>query len=246
MIKHKANENFKMSKMTGICGSDESGKGEYFGGLAVCAFYLDKQFLAKLELNPQLIGQIRDSKKIDRDKVGVIAQKIYQLTNKNNYVLKYLSPLEYNDWYAQANHNLNILLVKIHDWCYQALVQKQGKLLTRILDQFCSLKNYQHYQNFLTDNSTINNQLLTNTKLITKADEQYLAVAIASILARDCFLQNLQQIEAKFQISLSRSNNLVHIQKNIALIKQIIPMNKEVKDFFKQLVKLHFKYSSYL
>src|SRR5439155_6004909 len=117
-------------KVTGIAriGSDESGKGDYFGPLVVAAVYVNKQTEAQL-----LALGVRDSKLLPDNIILAQAEEIKQICRGQGRVLPY-RPERYNELYTETA-KLNLLLAKAHA---QAIddVQKRVSCHLGIVDQF--------------------------------------------------------------------------------------------------------------
>lgn len=144
-------------------GSDESGKGDYFGPLVTAAVFVNNKTSAELKR----IG-VKDSKELTDEKINNLADEILNVIG-NNYSIKILIPIDYNKEYQKFN-NLNKLLRQCHFEVLSKLTQKTS--CTKIIvDKF--------------SNEIIN---ITNCEVIqtTKA-ERFTAVAAASILARSRF-----------------------------------------------------------
>ena len=87
-------------------GSDEVGTGDYFGPIVVTSSYVNKEDIPFLEE----LG-IRDSKKLDDDKILKIAP---QLVKKIKYKSLILSNSEYNEKYG-VGYNINELKAIMHN-----------------------------------------------------------------------------------------------------------------------------------
>jgi ribonuclease HIII len=94
-----------------IIGTDESGKGDYFGPLVAAAVYVDEK--SANELN--LIG-VKDSKTLSDNKNIELSKKIKKIC-KNHFIVIEISPEKYNLLYfsfKKENKNLNSLLAWGH------------------------------------------------------------------------------------------------------------------------------------
>ena len=102
----------KFKKETGtIIGSDETLKGDTFGGLVVAAVKADKKIRDKLaELG------VVDSKVLDDKEIGVIADKIKKIVTCK---IVSLLPEEYNA--LNKEHNVTEILNKLHHDCATSL-----------------------------------------------------------------------------------------------------------------------------
>ncbi|MCB0743217.1 MAG: ribonuclease HIII [Ignavibacteriae bacterium] len=197
-------------------GTDETGKGDYFGPLVVAAMFVNKDIQEEL-----LELDVRDSKELTDYKIDGIAKKIKKKFPKNFSVIV-IEPEKYNKLYEKFK-NVNHLL----NWAHSKVVENVFKLnptSTIITDQFskkdlelASEKEFEEV-NFI--------------KL--PRGEQYIGVAAASILARHEMNNwfNHQQQQG-FNVLKGASNQVTDAALNI--------YERFGSDEFKNLVKLHFK-----
>lgn len=205
-----------------LIGSDEVGKGDFFGPLVVCSVYLDSSYEAILNQY-----QVSDSKKISDDKIIYIAQN---LIDKIPHYVTYCSVEKYNQYYQQGL-NVNQILSHLH---YEATKQMQQKYDVKIIiDGFTTIELFKKY---------LNNKPMHNLTLETKAEDKYLAVAVASILARYYFLQHIKQLNTLLQelgvnetIQLGASSLVDEQAKRI--------FTKIGYEYTNQFIKLNFKNS---
>jgi ribonuclease HIII len=193
-------------------GSDECGKGDYFGPLVVAAVYVNKETAARLKR----VG-VRDSKDLSDTQIDSLAESIKQII-ENDFEICSLEPEDYNRLYDQYR-NLNKLLVHCH-----SLVT--GKLLKRVQ---CNL--------VITDKFS-NRKLEIHPSIDTKdikfimetGAEKYTGVAAASILARNKFNEWFLKLkEQGLDLPKGASDAVLQAAKNIG------------KDKLQKFAKLHFK-----
>ena len=113
------------SKLEKYIGTDESGKGDYFGPLVVAAFYTNNQINNDL----REIG-VDDSKKLSDNKIVECYQYIQgkYCDNIDTYILY---PEKYNELYSNyklAGKSLNHLLANAHTRAMEKLVIKQNEI----------------------------------------------------------------------------------------------------------------------
>ena len=92
-------------------GTDESGKGDFFGPLVCAGVYVDEASAEVL----QAMG-VRDSKRLSDRRCRELAEGI-QVTCHEQYSVVEISPARYNDLYEQFRRegkNLNTLLAWAH------------------------------------------------------------------------------------------------------------------------------------
>lgn len=174
-----------------IIGSDEVGNGSYFGPLTVCAVYLDPPLI---EL-AQKLGA-KDSKQLTDEAIQRIAQ---QLKNVIPYALTICSPAEYNR--LNQSKNANAIKVHLHNLTIQKLYQtltsqQKNQLQTVFVDEFTSPKRYNDY----LKNET--NPYEGRVMFSKQGESKHLAVASASIIAREAFLTSLKELGQPYGITL--------------------------------------------
>lgn len=175
--KQEVEETQSLGYYANCIGSDEVGKGDYFGPLIVCATYVDESTIKFCEnLN------IKDSKKITDSEILNLG-KI--LSKKVTFSLLKIDNMLYNNLWKQGL-NVNEVLAKTHNKAILNLIKKINLSPIAIIDEFASLKNFKKY--------LINDHIYENIKLETKAEGKYLAVAISSILARYQFLNDIKEM----------------------------------------------------
>ena len=162
-----------------LIGTDEVGNGSYFGGLAVVASFVtpdQHDFLRKLGVG--------DSKTLTDQKIRQIAPI---LKDKIQHQALLLSPSKYNEVIG-ARYNAVSVKVALHNQAIYLLLQKGIQPEKIVIDAFTSAKNYDKY---LAQEA---NRFSNPISLEEKAEGKYLAVAVSSIIARDLFLENLENL----------------------------------------------------
>lgn len=199
-----------------IIGTDEAGKGDYFGPLVCAACCIDKNNL--LELHDL---DIRDSKKISDNKVREIAAA---LRRRIQYSTVIIGPRRYNELYGKLR-NLNRLLAWAHARAIENLLEKVSCAVA-ITDKFGD-------ERFVAD------ALMTNGRKIrliqvTKA-ERYLPVAAASIIARNEFISRMAELSKRFELKFPYGAGA----PVDAIIKLFV--EKFGEDNLSEVAKLHFR-----
>lgn len=162
-----------------LIGTDEVGNGSYFGGLAVVASFVtpdQHDFLRKLGVG--------DSKTLTDQKIRQIAPI---LKEKIQHQALLLSPSKYNEVIGDR-YNAVSVKVALHNQAIYFLLQKGIQPEKIVIDAFTSAKNYDKY---LAQEA---NRFSNPISLEEKAEGKYLAVAVSSIIARDLFLENLENL----------------------------------------------------
>jgi ribonuclease HIII len=175
-------------------GVDESGKGDFFGPLCVAGVYVNEDVVKAWQDKG-----IRDSKNISSDKrIADLAEVIRKTPGCVSTVVP-IGNEAYNRLYEKMR-SVNTLLAWGHARVIENLMSKQGQMKpppTRaISDQFASSKDVVA-KALMQQGRTI--ELLQRHKA-----EEDLAVAAASILARDEFVQRLKRLEKEFQMPLPK------------------------------------------
>lgn len=173
MVEENRGQNFP------LIGTDEVGNGSYFGGLAVVASFVTPDqhaFLRKLGVG--------DSKTLTDQKIRQIAPI---LKDKIQHQALLLSPSKYNEVIGDR-YNAVSVKVALHNQAIYLLLQKGVQPEKIVIDAFTSAKNYDKY---LAQEA---NRFSNPISLEEKAEGEYLAVAVSSIIARDLFLKNLENL----------------------------------------------------
>ena len=208
-------------------GTDESGKGDYYGPLVGAAVLVDRKTAPILE-----DFGIKDSKKIADKRIHELAQKIKQVCGEKAQVIP-ISPEKYNALYGQftkEGKNLNTLLAWAHTRGIENIIERFGvEEITVIVDKFA-------------DESYIQSKLLEsgrkanlNIVQLPKA-EANIAVAAASVLARSEFLKRLGRLSEKYNQKFPKGAS----DPNVVVIGKSIVQNFGEEEL-KMVAKLHFK-----
>lgn len=201
-------------------GSDEVGCGDYFGPVVVCCAYVKKENYEYLKS----IG-IKDSKQLSDEKIIQLADKIIKKIPVAYFVL---SNKKYNEM-IEKGFNLNKIKAYLHNHVLYNLVKTHkfdGKI---VLDQFCNETLYYQYLKELKNN------IQSGIHFTTKAENKYIAVACASIVARYIFLEKIKEIENEIGEKIILGAN-----ENVNLLAKKIYENKGM-DYLSLYVKKHFK-----
>ena len=162
-----------------LIGTDEVGNGSYFGGLVVVASFVrpdQHDFLRKFGVG--------DSKTLTDQKIRQLAPLLKE--NIQHQALL-LSPSKYNEVIGER-YNAVSVKVALHNQAIFLLLQKGVQPEKIVIDAFTSAQNYDKY---LKNEA---NHFPNPVSLEEKAEGKYLAVAVSSIIARDLFLENLENL----------------------------------------------------
>lgn len=168
-------------------GSDEVGTGDFFGPIVVASCKVESNDISFLTG----LG-VKDSKDLSDEKILEIAPI---LMDKLQYSIHILDNLKFNYLTFKCKLNMNRIKAIMHNSVLRKLVSKIDKYDEVIIDAFCSSKKYFEY---LKDEPKV----LSTVKLIEKAENKYLCVACASIIARYTFLKEFDKLsnEVGFEV----------------------------------------------
>ncbi len=161
-------------------GSDESGKGDYFGPLVVCCAYTDEALSEKM----QEMG-VKDCKQMSDKSVLMTGAKLRALLGPTGYAVVKLGPAAYNRLYAKIK-NINRMLAWAHGTAIEELLEKRQACPRVVVDQFAPTE------------ATILRALKTRGKAV-KVEQRHkaesdIAVAAASVIAREIFLRDIAKM----------------------------------------------------
>lgn len=199
-----------------LIGIDESGKGDYFGPLVIAAVHVTPEKTDALKA----LG-VMDSKKLSDERIHALAPKIKEICSHS---LVEVSNKSYNDLYLNIQ-NLNNMLAWGH-----------ARVLENVLEQVeC---NYALSDQFAQPN-LVKSTLFSKGKMIKLFQrpraESNVAVAAASILARDAFVRYIQEMTDKFGMEVPKGAGPA-----VEKVAQLL-VNQYGKDILPFVVKLHFK-----
>src|SRR5438552_1137734 len=170
-------------------GIDESGKGDFFGPLVIAGTYVDRGIARKL-----LDAGVQDSKRIGSDaRIRALAQTIRKTAGGlTDTVL--IGPARYNELYEKFG-NLNSLLGWGHARVIENLLAKKPDCSRALSDQFADAR--------VIEQSLQRHGRKIEIEQRTKAESD-VAVAAASILAREAFIDWLERRGKALGLRLER------------------------------------------
>ncbi|MDY7019237.1 MAG: ribonuclease HIII [Chloroflexota bacterium] len=197
-------------------GTDESGKGDYFGPLVVAGILVDTNTVKSFEE----LG-IRDSKKLSESTIKDLAARIKR---KSPLSIVAIGPEKYNELYAKIG-NLNRLLAWGHSRVIENILDKEQCDYV-LSDQF-------------GDEKFIVQALMEKGKKIEVIQraraESDIGVAAASILARAEFVQRLTALSLKYGIVLPKGASSQVIETGREFVKRY------GSERLNEVAKIHFK-----
>jgi len=200
-------------------GTDEAGKGDYFGPLVVAGIYVDEHSASQL-----LALGVRDSKQLSDAKILSLAEEIKKICHGHGHIIAY-RPERYNQLY-QETLNLNLLLATAHARVVASLQKRTASHLA-IVDQFSNQPLV------LTVLRKMNCHITVEQRPRAEDD---IAVAAASIIARATFVRQIEELSQSIGIHLPKG----------ALSPMIVTVGREIvtragRDVLGKVAKLHFK-----
>lgn len=201
-------------------GSDEVGTGDFFGPIVVTATYVSKDnvdFL--LELG------VKDSKKMSDSEIRKVVPEIIKKVPYHTFIL---TNKQYNKVYGN-DMNMNKMKAILHNKVLSEFVQKDKYNYDYIVvDQF---ENPRSYYNHLTEAKF----KVYGITFLTKAEDQCLSVACASLISRYIFLGEMDKISKLIGETVPKGAGPLVDEFG----KKIV--NKYGKDKLDEVAKLSFK-----
>ena len=164
-----------------LIGSDEAGKGDYFGPLVVVAVRAGPKERAEL-----VKAGVADSKTLSDERVRVLAPALEQ---RYAFASEVLEPADYNREHPRYK-SLNPLLAELHARCIRKLA-RPGLLV--LVDKFAHEK--------LVASRLVGLELELHQE--TRAEREPV-VAAASVIARNLFLEGLKKLSEEFAVDLHK------------------------------------------
>jgi ribonuclease HIII len=186
-------------------GIDESGKGDFFGPLVVAAAYTDPVLAGTM----RQIG-VRDSKQMTDKQIFAVGARLRALLGRNRYALVTIGPETYNRLYAGIR-NVNRLLSWAHARAIENLLDTMPDCPRAVADQFGAAHQ-------------IERALMKKGRAIVLEQhhkaEADIAVAAASVLARECFLRALQRLGKEHGLDLPKGASAAVREAALALVRR--------------------------
>ncbi len=202
-------------------GIDESGKGDFFGPLVIAGVFTDRDLAHRLRE-----AGVQDSKAITSDsRIRSLADAIRSAPGLAWEVVS-MGPGRYNSLYPKFK-SLNRLLAWGHSRVIEALLEKRPDCPRALSDQFAEETVLQRALGPRAKSSGL--VLEQRTK-----GESDIAVAAASILARERFINWMQEASDRLGVVLPRGATSVK-----AVASEIIAARGG--EFLGKIAKLHFR-----
>src|SRR5919109_746629 len=201
-------------------GVDESGKGDFFGPLVISGVYIDRGVARKL-----LDAGVVDSKRISSDaRIRTLADAIRK-SSQGLVETVLIGPAKYNKLYEKFS-NLNRLLGWGHARVIENLLERKPGCPRSLSDQFA-------------DPRVIKESLLRHARHIVIEQrpraESDIAVAGASVIAREAFINWLERKGKELGLRLNRG-----VSPNVKeTAKKLVEMNGP--QALREVAKVHFR-----
>ncbi|HEY0368473.1 MAG TPA: ribonuclease HIII [Chthoniobacterales bacterium] len=201
-------------------GVDESGKGDFFGPLVIAGVYVDRGIARKF-----LEGGIQDSKRIGSDaKIRSLGDLIRKTQGAVHETIV-IGPEKYNELYAKFG-NLNSLLGWGHARVIENLLALKPSCPRALSDKFADAR--------VIERSLMQHGQKIKMEQRTKAESD-LAVAAASILAREAFIDWLDKRSRQLGVKLGRGVS-AQVKETARAVVQ-----KDGPQALGQVAKVHFR-----
>src|SRR3989454_7465472 len=170
-------------------GVDESGKGDFFGPLVIAGAYVDRGIAREL-----LDAGVVDSKRVSSDaRIRALADTIRK-SSLGLVETVLIGPTKYNELYEKFG-NLNKLLGWGHARVIENLLARKPDCSRSLSDQFADAR--------VIEQSLLRHGQKIDIQQRTKAESD-IAVAAASILAREAFIRWLERQGKELGLRLER------------------------------------------
>jgi ribonuclease HIII len=203
-------------------GIDESGKGDYFGPLVTSAVYVDPDLAHTM----QDFG-VKDCKQMTDKAIFFVGTKLRQLLTPKRYTIVSIGPETYNKLYLKMR-NVNALLAWAHARCIENVLDSMPGCPRAVADQFGA--------KHVIERALLKKGRKVKLEQRHKAESD-IAVAAASVLARESFLRSLFKLGEAYGITLPKGASE---QVKAIAVEQVKKHGPEV---LKKLAKCHFRTS---
>ena len=206
-----------------LIGSDEVGTGDFFGGIIVCSCFVSSNDIIFVKQ----LG-VKDSKQLSDDQIKLIAK---ELIKRLRFEVQLLSPSKYNEITQISDMNMNKIKAILHNSAICKLVAKTN-CKDVVLDAFCSKENYYDY---LSRQENVYRDIIFEEK----AENKYLCVACASIIARFYFLEYIDKLsqQSGYNLLKGASSKVDELASDIIKEKGVNYLSKIAKMNFKNFKK---------
>ena len=172
-----------------LIGTDEVGTGDFFGSIFVVAAYVT---VDNIDLLTKL--GVKDSKELTDNYILELAPELMKMID---YEVIKLDNLHYNYLVTKQNYNMNSIKANMHNSVINSIKKKVKNYEGIIIDAFTTSSNYFNYL------KNVDN-VAKDVTLIEKAENKYVSVACASIIARYLFLKDIERLSNEVGFDLPK------------------------------------------
>ena len=205
-------------------GTDESGKGDYFGPLVIAGALVTPEHGKILET----LG-VMDSKALKDQQIGQLAKEIKQVLGESATSVIAIGNKRYNELYntfKSSGKNLNHMLAWGHATAIENILKENPDCQMAVADQFGN----ERY--ILSQLKTLGKQIKLHQQ---HRAEAHVGVAAASILARERFVSQIRRMSNQYGVELPLGAS----QKVLVAAKRVVAQHGPQK--LGEVAKLHFK-----
>lgn len=201
-------------------GTDEAGKGDYFGPLVVAGVLLDER--AEKEL---LAHGAKDSKKLSDQRVMALERQVKRILGAGRWEVLRIDPERYNTLYAELG-DLNRMLAWAHSRLIENLLAAHPECALAVVDEFSA--------------RSLREALMNKGSAIRVVQsvrgERDAAVAAASILARGEYLRRMEKLGNEYGMEFPKGATAV-----IGPARELV--GRCGKEVLQKVAKTHFRTS---
>ena len=201
-------------------GIDESGKGDFFGPLVIAGAYIDDTVIPAL----QDMG-VKDSKQISSDKKALQLGRDLRKVLQGKFSLVRIGPAAYNRLYAKMR-NVNTLLAWGHARAIENVMELVPGCPRALSDQFGRKDQ--------VEKALMKKGRKIKLEQRPRAEED-LAVAAASIIAREAFLLSLKRLGDQYKVEMKKGASAAVSEMAGELVRTHGPM------VLTEIAKCHFR-----
>ncbi|MCL5437337.1 MAG: ribonuclease HIII [Candidatus Thermoplasmatota archaeon] len=199
-------------------GTDEAGKGDYFGPLVVAGVCVENETAGKL-----FISGVTDSKKLSSLEIMRLSKFIESTVGREKIEVISISPERYNEMYDEAG-NINDILMWAHSKVIRNLCVRNS-CTAAVVDRFFASSRLNEMKSMLPG---IELHAVTG-------GEREISVASASIIASAEFMRRLKELERKLGAEIPAGGG----KKASAFARSMI--SEKGIDFFRKFGKANFR-----
>ncbi|WP_353047725.1 MULTISPECIES: ribonuclease HIII [unclassified Exiguobacterium] len=202
-----------------VIGSDEVGKGDYFGPLVVVSAFVSRDQIALVKE----LG-VKDSKQLSDPEIVRIARDLHA-------TIPYQKATLHNSTYNKMQRTMTQgkITAIAHNAALHTLIEKlEQKPDAILIDQFAEKNVY--YQHLRSEHDVVRDDVYFSTK----AEGLHVSVAAASILARAFFLKEMDKLSQQVGVTLPKGAGAKVDQVAAKII------HRHGQDYLQKIAKVHF------